>query len=402
MDASLARDLRPLWRPVYLPSLVYAAGSSILGPVEVLLALQLGLSPQGVTALVTGIGAFSVLSSLASGYVVGWWGESRAVLIASLVAATGLCAAATVAQVAGRGVWAVGCLAVALCLFDVADAVWSIARQGLVAELAPAHRRGLAMNLYGACQRLGRMIGPLVASAILAVAQPQAALPVAGAIVLAATVLLVRARPTLTDETTSPDDTDDGASRWMWRVLVVMGVGILVLSGLRTAKESLLPLWASQEVRLAASTVALVSAATSAMELVLFLPAGLALDRFGRAPVVVTALLLMGAGLALAPVHATPAWLVASAALVGLGDGAGAGIIKTLGVDLAPAIGRAQFLGRWQAIASAGALAAPALATAITARHGLGASLAALGILGITGAAWMAFWTPRYVPRPQN
>ena len=178
---------------------------------------------------------------------------------------------------------------------------------------------------------------------------------------------------------------------------MLLGLGILVLAGMRTVKETLIPLWASDVVQLTPSAVALVAAVMSATELVLFLPAGLALDRLGRTPVVVTALLLMGIGLAILPLNTSQTWLVLCACMLGLGDGAGAGIIKTLGVDLAPRHGRAQFLGHWQTIASVGACAAPAAVTAVTTMAGLGLGIGTLGIVGMFGALWMAWWTPRFI-----
>lgn len=388
--------LKPLWRPVYLPSLVYAAGASILGPVSVVLALQLGISASGVVALVTWLGAFSILASFVSGYAVAWLGEGRAVTIGSCAAALALGWAAVAAWLwRDAAFW---WLVLALMVCDLVDAVWSIARQSIVSDLAPPQHRGLAVNLYGACQRLGRMLGPLIVALLLLFSSPQAALPVVAAILLIAMALLLRARPARTTGPGGRPETGDvEAGPSLLRPLLLLGLGILVLAGMRTVKETLIPLWASDVVQLTPSAVALVAAVMSATELVLFLPAGLALDRLGRTPVVVTALLLMGIGLAILPLNTSQTWLVLCACMLGLGDGAGAGIIKTLGVDLAPRHGRAQFLGHWQTIASVGACAAPAAVTAVTTMAGLGLGIGTLGIVGMFGALWMAWWTPRFI-----
>lgn len=97
-----------------------------------------------------------------------------------------------------------------------------------------------------------------------------------------------------------------------------------------------------------------------------------------------------------------PIWFLACAALIGLGNGVGAGIIKVLGVDLAPIVGRAAFLGRWQAIASAGSLLAPAVAGVAIAVVSLPAALLLMGAVGFAGSAWMAWWTPKLTPRPDQ
>lgn len=67
--------LRPLIAPVYVPSLVYAAGASALLPAQVLLALQMGFTAAGVAALMTWIGAFAIASSMLAGLLVDRFGE---------------------------------------------------------------------------------------------------------------------------------------------------------------------------------------------------------------------------------------------------------------------------------------------------------------------------------------
>lgn len=393
--------LAPLLAPVYLPSLGYAAGSSALVPAQVLLALDLGFSPAGVAGLMTWIGAFAIVSSLLAGRLVDRWGEHRALVVITVPGALGLIAAAAAAATDAPGArWV---LVLALTAFDLVDAVWSIARQGMVADLAPPQLRGRAMNLYGACQRLGRIVGPVAAAAVLAVAGPAAVLPLSAVIVLAALVWLLRHLPDRHHAEPVPSQAPAAATPTpsrARRALVLLGAGVLILSALRTAKETLLPLWADHGAHLPATQVALVLALASAAELVLFWPAGMASDRYGRAPVVVTAMGLMSAGLVLAPLSSGTPWLLGCVTLIGLGDGAGAGIVKTLGTDIAPTSARATFLGQWQSIASAGSLLAPAVAGAAIAVFSLPAALLLNGVVGLAGTAWMAWWTPRLVPRP--
>lgn len=137
----------------------------------------------------------------------------------------------------------------------------------------------------------------------------------------------------------------------------------------------------------------------AAMELVLFWPAGLALDKWGRMPVVVTALVSMGLGMFVLPAHVTLFWYAGFAMMIGLGNGVGSGIIKTMGMDVAPTDARATFFGRWQAVASVGALVSPAVAWLVMEYGSLALALQVLGGLGIVGALWMAWWTPRFIPR---
>lgn len=410
--------LRPLIAPVYVPSLVYGAGASALLPAQVLLALQMGFTAAGVAALMTWIGAFAIASSMLAGLLVDRFGERACLCLVTGIGVLGLVVAAVCSAAAAPGArWV---LIGALTVFDLVDAVWSIARQGLVADLAPTAMRGRAMNLYGACQRLGRIGGPLIAAAVLAATGPAAVLPIAALIVLGALFLLLRVAPASARAVAAPEPRSPAApvavanavpeSRpldaprvpaRLWRHrMALLGTGVLILSALRSANETLVPLWAASGAGLVGTEVALVLALASSAQLLLFWPAGLALDRWGRSPVVVTAMGLMGIGLCLAPTSRGAIWLLARAMIIGLGDGTGAGIIKTLGADLAPRSRRSTFLGRWQAIASAGSLLAPAVGAAAIAMTSLQTALVLNGAIGLAGAAWMAWWTPKLLPRP--
>lgn len=400
-SATPRETLRTLLWPVYAPSFGYAAGISALLPAQVVLALHLGFTAAQVALLATAVGGFAIVASFAAGYLVQWLGEGRALAVTTaptitLLLATWLATAHT-ASATARVV-----LIVALLAVDLSDAVWSIARQGLVADLAPLAHRGRAMNVYGASQRLGRVLGPFVAAAVLAVADAGAVFPVAAAFVAIAWGVLAAHLRRLPAPSAEPGRSTSAAAPLAapMSALFILGAGVLMLSAVRTAKETLIPLWGADGLHLAPATVALVVGIGSLAELVLFWPAGLALDRLGRAPVATTCLALMGVGLMVMPFSHTLGWFVAAAILVGLGDGVGAGIVKTMGIDIAPARDRGRFLGWWQSISSIGSFVAPALAGAVIGAASLAAALPAVGVLGIAGAAWMAWWTPRFIPRP--
>ena len=67
----------------------------------------------------------------------------------------------------------------------------------------------------------------------------------------------------------------------------------------------------------------------------------------------------------------------------GVGNGIGAGILLTLGADVAPQQGRAQFLSGWRLMADVGNAAGPALVSLGTVLVSLGAAAVGLGVMGI-------------------
>lgn len=395
-------SLRPLLWPVYIPTFVYAAGAAAIVPAQVLLALSLGFSAQGIAALVTFSGACAVVGSLLAGRIVDALGERRALIVVTVLGAAGLLAVGLAADptrlAASRAL-----LIAALSVLGLMDSVWGIARQGAVVDLSPPGRRGQAMNLYGACQRMGRVVGPVIAAGIIALTSSRTVFLAAAALIVAALVVIARTLPGHVAPTDPQPAAEASAEhRRARRGLFLLGVGILALAAVRTAKESLIPLWAATGVHLTDERVALVMGLVAAMELVLFWPAGLALDRIGRTPVVVAALATIGLGFLLMPLSRTPGWFLIASIIVGLGDGMGAGIVKTIGADLAPSQGRGRFLGQWQSVAAIGSLAAPALAGAVISAISLAAALPVMGVIGLLGAAWMAHWTPKFIPRPRR
>ena len=83
-SAQPPHPLRELIWPVYVPSVIYASGTSALLPAQIVVALQLGFDAAQVALLATWVGAFAVLASFVSGYLIAWWGERRALGVSTV------------------------------------------------------------------------------------------------------------------------------------------------------------------------------------------------------------------------------------------------------------------------------------------------------------------------------
>jgi MFS family permease len=129
--------------------------------------------------------------------------------------------------------------------------------------------------------------------------------------------------------------------------------------------------------------------------MLLFYPGGAIMDRYGRVFVAVPSMVVLGLGFLLLPLtHATPTIAVV-AGLMGLGNGISAGVVMTLGADVAPAESRTQFLGGWRLCADLGNAAGPLIVSAVTVVAPLAAAAVTMGVLTWTGVAWLARWIPR-------
>ena len=134
------------------------------------------------------------------------------------------------------------------------------------------------------------------------------------------------------------------------------------------------------------------------VDMLLFYPAGKVMDRFGRAFVALPSMLVLGISLALLPLAQSATALLVVGLVMGVGNGMSAGLVMTLGADLAPPGQRPVFLGVWRVFSDSGNGVGPFVIAGVTAMATLGVGIVAMGIVGVLGAGWLGFWIPRKVP----
>jgi MFS family permease len=158
-----------------------------------------------------------------------------------------------------------------------------------------------------------------------------------------------------------------------------------------------LPLWA-EHIHIDAATTSVIFGIAGAVDMLLFYPSGLVMDRYGRLAVALPAMLVMGVAMMTLPLTTTAITLTLIAVLMSLGNGIGSGIMMTLGADAAPPIGRVPFLGLWRLVGDAGNAVGPVVISVVAYLFTLAAGIASMGIVGILAAVGLWRWTPRYTP----
>jgi MFS family permease len=395
MDPELRALLRRLLLPVYLPTMLYAGGAAAILPVVPLVGLRLGMSVPQVALLGTLAGALAVIGPIPTGRLVHRIGERAALMLGALVAIASIIAC-LIASTPTTGTWRLWLFAVAILVMSVGDLTWDLGRQTYLADEVPAHLRARAMTLFGGMMRVGRIIGPLIGAAVIALFGAPAAFVVH---LVGATIGLLHA---LSGGSTGPGGlTPAPTRRQALRPILLVGAAVLILTAARTNRDLLLPLL-GHYYGYHDSLVSLVFAVSSAAELILVLPAGTLMDRYGRAAVLVPCLALMGVGFAMTPIAGTVGGFFLFGGVLALGNGLGAGINKTLSADVTPAVGRARWMGLWNSVAGAGGLVGPAIVSVIAVGSTVVVASVATGALALVGAAWAAWWLPRLVPRTRQ
>jgi MFS family permease len=388
-----------LFPAVLAPNLFYATGRGAVIPVIPLLALHMGAS-NATAALIAALLTIGELSTtLLASWLVIRIGEQRAMMVGSVVTIAGATCGflAPDLLLLGVGVFLIG----------AASSVYLVARQAWVAVTVTARQRGRAYALVAGSQRTGTLIGPFCTSAVLLVADhPRWAFLIAiAAAVCVIVILLVWPTPAEPHVETGENEDMPGVLSTMWQqrgVLLRLGVAAALLASMRAVRQILIPLWGA-DLGLDAVQVTLVVGACSVIDVLLFYAGGQITDRFGRLWVSVPTMLgfaLANIGLAVSSVlpHEVIAF-ISMAGLMALSNAISSGVNATMGADLADPRQPAVFLGSWRLVGEFGSAAVPLLFSGIVAVLALPAAALTMGILGLSGAAAMWRYIPRYLPR---
>jgi MFS family permease len=390
-----AFSLRQIALTAFGPSLLFGLGEGAILPVIPLTARAMGASVP-VTALLVGlIGIGSLLSNIPASLITMRHGERWTIVAGAIWCAIAMALCGWSGHI---GVFAIGTL-----MIGMSQAVFSLARQSYLTEVVPVEFRARAMSTLGGSMRIGMFIGPFVAAAAIHFYGLAGAYGV-GMVALLASGALAARMPDLTahaagehrDVTSAKPKTATILStlRANRHVFVTLGLGMLLVSAVRTTRQTVIPLWADH-LALEASVIAVIYGLASGIEMLLFYPAGKVMDQMGRRWVVVPSLVIMGAGLLALPLTHNAQTLLLVAMVIAFGNGIGSGMMMTLGADHSPRYGRAHFLGLWRLMADAGALCGPVLLSLLAATLTLGAGVAVTGLLSFLAAGQLAYWIPR-------
>jgi MFS family permease len=308
-------------------------------------------------------------------------------------------------------------------LVGLATAVFALARHAFMTSYVPVRYRARTLSTLGGIFRGGWFIGPLIASAVIALTgTTQSVFWIFIVGCLGSVVVLlalpdperkfgpVPQVPAATGEqvTAGMEDAEQrthGLFRTIWSfraVLIRMGSGVALVGAVRSARTVLLPLWAIS-IGLSEANIALIIGIAGAVDFALFYASGQIMDRFGRMWSAIPSMLGLGAGFSvLAFTHdldTRVAWYIGVSLFLAMANGIGSGIIMTLGADLAPRMRPAAFLGAWRFSSDAGQAAAPLVVSLLTAVVSLSFASGVMGLLGFVGAGVLARFIPRYVPR---
>lgn len=375
---------------VFLPALCFEVGIGAVTPMIAVRSVELGTTLGGAGVLAALLAVGQILGDAPAGALAARVGDRRALLLAAVATSLTLvaCGLAREPVLFGIGVLLTG----------ATNSVYMLARQAYLTEITPPLFRARALSTLGGVGRIGMFVGPFLGAAVVHLTGTVGVFWFALVVTVAAGVVVA-----VVPDVDAPAARATGrAPVSLWQVLVEhravfaqLGVAVLLVGATRAARQVVIPLW-SEHLALAPATTSLIYGLSGLVDTAVFYPAGKLMDRRGRLWVAVPSMVALGVTLAVLPLASTGAWLTVVAMAMGLANGIGAGMIMTLGADVAPPAERAQFLGVWRLFSDTGGAAGPLVVAAGAALGSLAGGAVVMGAMGVLAAVVMRATVPRW------
>jgi MFS family permease len=391
-------NTRSIVLSLYLPTFVLSFAAGMLTPIMPLYARSFEISYALVGVVLASQGIGNLVGDIPAGIILTKLGHKLTMLIG--VSMFGLCITAmswaqTVPELILYGF-----------LSGFGNAMWNISRHAYMTDLVPLVRRGRVSATFGGINRIGTFLGPLLGATVAATFGLRVPFLIFGAVTVVAFILSAL----FVNEATAPRVSRGGVrghtshlvhiARQYAGILTTAGIAQLLGQMIRTGRNSIIPLYASDVIGLDVQAIGWIVTLSAAIDMTMFYPAGVIMDRWGRKFASVPSFLIQGIGMALVPFTMSFEGLLMATLVIGFGNGIGSGTLLTLGSDLAPKESMGEFLGVWRLIGDTGSTGAPLIVGGVADLVGLAMSALVLGFVGMGAAAMLAFFVPETLRRP--
>lgn len=370
---------RRLLIPIYLPSCLLAVSQQALLILLPLYVLDLG-GGAAIAAVVVGLrGLGMLLFDVPAGLLVSRFGDKPSML--------GGLVCMTVTGMALSLVDNLWLLTPFVILYGMGTSAWMLGRLSYMTDALEIAERGRALAVIGGLMRLGSFVGPALGGAVAAFLGYTVAFLAAG-VASAVAALLVWAFT----HNLHPDRSRQAPHLAQLKQIVsshrrsfaTAGFSALGIQLMRSGRQLFIPLFGAA-AGLDAAVIGVIYSLSSALDMSLFYPAGLVMDRWGRKWMSVPSMALFVFALTLFPLVTGFYSLLGVALLLGLANGLSAGIVMILGADLAPRDLRGEFLGVWRLIGDLGWGGGPLLIGLLVETASLTAAALAVAGIGFLG-----------------
>lgn len=373
--------------PVYVPTALLAFGQGLLIPTLPVYAAGFGV-PFTLVSLAVGAAAIGTLvTDVPAGMLLGRLGRKPAMLLGTTLVAVSTLLIGLAHYFPELVIYRL--------LAGAGTALWGLSRHAYITDIAPVAERGRSIAVFGGINRIGVFAGPAVGGAVGATLGLHAPFLLASFMALVATVISLL----FIQETGSAATLPHRRLRWQLvgsllkthgPDLASAGLAQTFAQMIRAGRQLIIPLYAASVLHLDVAAIGVIVSAGAIIDMTLFVPAGLIMDRFGRKWAAVPSFTIMAIGMAMIPLTVDYWSMLAASVLIGFGNGLGSGTMMTLGADLAPPGATGEFLGLWRLIGDTGGAGGPLVVGALADLIGLSLTALALSGVGLASAAVLA------------
>jgi MFS family permease len=395
VDMRLSSPYNRLLMPVYVPSLLMSTSQMALLILLPLHIVELGYSAAFAATIVGLRGVGMLLFDVPAGMLVARFGD-KPVLLGGLA----LILVGTVLLAISHS--PLGIAASAL-LLGAGFAAWMLGRQSYIADTCENREVGRAIAGMAGLQRVGIFIGP-ASGAVLAASFGFQFTFLIGAAIAAVAGLFVwwftenvehRSRGESVDKIAMTDFVRSHA-----RIFATAGMVALTLQLMRGSRQLLVPLF-GQAAGLSVVEIGTIYSLSAGIDMSLFYPVGLLVDRKGRKWSAFPSIALFALGLLLLPMANSYYSLLSASLLLGFANGIGTGIVMIIGADLAQSTAhRGHFLGIWRLIGDVGMSAAPLISGVLVTVASLSVASLVVSAAGFIGAVVVLILVPETLRPP--
>lgn len=384
--------------PVYIPTVLLSIGTGVLVPTLPLYADGFNVSLSLVSFAVAAIGLGTLVGDVPTGVLIERFGRKPVMVTGTLILAVSTLLLVYLpyfpAIVALRFVGGIG------------TAMWNISRMAYLTDVVPIRDRGRALSMFGGVGRIGVFIGPAIGGLIGQAYGLTASFYISAvAAALAALISIF-----FTRETRHVEAGVQRHMRWAvvggvvkrhYRELGTAGSAQIFAQMIRAGRQIIVPLYASRVLGLDVAQIGSIVSISSAVDMSLFLPAGILMDKLGRKFASVPSFLVMAVGMAMVPFTTNYVGMLVATCVIGFGNGIGSGTMMTLGADLAPRKATGEFLGVWRLIGDVGSTGGPLVVGGIADLVGLTLSALTLSGVGVLAATTLMLFVRETLKPPE-
>ena len=372
--------IRYLTNSDYLPTIFISIGQGSVLSFVPLFAKDLGgsIAIAGLVFAMRGLGI--VVFDIPAGLIIDKIGQRKSHLLSIIfITISALCTAFSQNILH---------LSISVFIFGAATSLWMLARLSFVSAITPVDQRGRVISLIGGSHRIGNFVGPILGGFIAQYYSFVEVMLVLFVGAIGALIMIFLYLPHVENTPKTMIEKDDNSFVAVFReykyIFLTAGTAMLLLQVLRQTRLVMLPLW-SDSIGLEPKDIGLIIGISSAVDMSLFLPVGVAMDRFGRRWAAGASLLLMSLSMILITSTNDFGSLMLVGLLSGFANGLGSGIGMTLGADFAPQRHQGQFLGIWRFVTDIGTSSGPFIVAGVAGLATLSIASVSVGLSGLIG-----------------